>query len=101
MRLKLALQLDSSPTFGFAGKVSNATRANDRFYAVAINEYGRPQIFDYDADADGREGLMNLLRADEVAAVIFGQKLEFKLASIAQVTVNGMTHESVQPIGRL
>ncbi len=100
MRLKLALQITGQASFGINGPSSTPVRQNDRFYAVAINEYGRPQIFDYAADDDGREGLMNLMRADEVAAVIFGQKLDFKLMSVAQITVNGQEFESILPIGR-
>lgn len=100
MRLKLALQVAERVTFGATTPIINAVRQNDRFYALAINEYGKPQVFDYEESDDGREGLMNLLRADEVVTVIFGQKLDFKLASVAHITVNGQAYESVLPIGR-
>lgn len=101
MRLSLKTgPLPPCATFGLPSKPVEV-RPADRFYAVAVDEHRRPRIFEYDADDDGREGLLNLIRAEEVVAVFYGQRPQCSVNSVTQIALNGTTFESVLPVSKV
>jgi len=67
-----------------------------KLYAFAIADRAGPKVFEYTNDEEGLEELANLVRAEEVLAIIEGQRVEFELAS----TVSIGSVENRMPINR-
>lgn len=75
-------------------------RHGDRLYAFAVTDKTRPQVFDYGPDDDGLASLANLIRSEEVVAIVQGRQADFELCSVVEVSVGLKTMRDRMPLGR-
>ncbi len=92
-RLRLTRALGGSPksvSFGGVGPLKlGDQRTYERYFAFAVAEGARPRVFDYDTDADGLEAVSNLIRSEEVLAVVRGRAAQFAELSVVEMSIGG------------
>ena len=59
----------------------------ERLWAFALADRSSPQVFDYTPDEEGLQSLANLLRSEEVLAVVRGTKAKFEILSVVELSV--------------
>lgn len=87
----------SGHSFGMIGRTAvheEEPVVTERLFAFAVAERSSPRVFDYSLDNDGIEGLANLIRSEEVLAVVQGHRAQFEMASSVAVNIKGLTRSS-------
>lgn len=75
-------------SFGFAQPPQmDSPPLDERYFAFATARGSRPSVFDYGTDEDGVAALSNLIRSEEVLAVIIGRRVNFQQASVVELSV--------------
>lgn len=91
--LRLNCRLAASPrsvSFGGAGSLRlGDQKSYERYYAFAVAEGARPRVFNYETDADGLEAVSNLIRSEEVLAVVRGCEAQFAELSVVEMSIGG------------
>lgn len=79
-------------SFGCAPKFQLASPADSRLFAFAVTDRAQPHLFDYSDDEEGLQALANLIRSEEVLAVVRGQLAPFEVVSLVEVAMGGRIH---------
>lgn len=87
-------------SFGCAPKFSLAAQTEERLFAFATTERMQPQVFEFANDEEGLQQLANLIRSEEVQAVIKGQRAPFEVVSLVEVAMSGHIHQDRMPLTR-
>ena len=87
-------------SFGHAPALTFSTPSEERLFAFAVTERSRPHVFEFSNDEEGLQELANLIRSEEVQAVVKGVKTQFELVSLVEVAMGGHVHQDRLPIPR-
>lgn len=75
-------------SFGRVQKlVLESPEADDCYFAFATARGSAPEVFAYGTDEQGLAELSNLIRSDEVLAVVRGQRVVFRQSSVVELSV--------------
>jgi hypothetical protein len=70
----------------------------ESLFAYALTNRMTPQVFEFSNDMDGLRSLANLVRSEDVLAVVQGSKIRFEVASVVSFNSSGMQLEDRMPI---
>jgi hypothetical protein len=71
----------------------------DKYFAFTSTRGSSPRVFEYDDDPDGVEALSNLIRAEDIIALIHGKRVVFEQASLVELSVGKQRIEHKLKIG--
>lgn len=69
-------------TFGISDTAELAVDKPARLYVFLLLDGSIPKTLVFNNDADGREGVSQLLRSEHVLDVVLGHRVEFEVASV-------------------
>jgi hypothetical protein len=91
LKSKIPLILDN---VWLGSPIPDQEHSPQTIYAFAAADGLRPQVFTYTTDADGLEDLANLIRSEQVLAVVKGVPVKTALESVVTLSDGGMVIEN-------
>ena len=77
---------------------TNESNKPSKYYVFALADKKKPKVFVFDDDEESLQALANLMRVEDVLAVIYGVDVEFSHTSEVRFTVDNTVIADRKPI---
>lgn len=83
----------NSCDFGFVPNYTEPKPHPGRIFAFALADGSKPRVFDFEAGEEGMKAVANLVRTEDVLAVVRGHRMNVQRFSVVSFSVCGDKHE--------